>query len=289
MIRRAGPLAVLVFFLGACSGGNTAGHALPAPAPAASQHATGILRLTAHRAVAKSATRKPAYVSPSTTYITLWIANVSFRVPCLPNGSCTVAWTAQSGPQTFAAEVDDGTTVLAEGSEDVTLAAGENDLPPITLNGVPATMVFDMTIAYPPNYDPCERYNTNGNCYVDYFYLADADGNAIEPPGDFEGGGMCITASDRTLTTDGQQCFSGPNLYGSFGPEYIDRSIVAVCGPGTTGTFFFTGASASSGTFGEVTAAQLSAFQLSEPNQSAFIVPGWPVYSCSNGTIAASS
>lgn len=293
-MRGLAPLAGICILLAACSGGGAVGSSsTPILPKSAQQSATGALTLRLSHTRTAGRVRKATYVSPSTTFATLWIDAdaTGFRQACSPAASqCTLNWTSTAGAHTFTVAVDDGTAItgpgniLADYSQSETLVAGVNSIPTITLNGVAAQVSFVSETLEAVNTSPCTIYSTSVNCFLADYEFDDADGNQIVPPGNFDGDGACVVASDGNLALVTAVC------YGS--PSGLDQNTVVICTPGTTGTFTMGGQSndvndGATGPFGEVSPAQLATYSLVYPTQSAYTMTNWPTYNCSNGIISA--
>jgi hypothetical protein len=294
ILRKLAPLAGVCVLLAACSGGGSSTTS-PIPNRIASpqKSAAGTLTIGMPRVSTTGKRRKPDYVSPSTTFVTLWIdVNTSgFRQACSPAASqCTLDWTSTAGTHTFTVALDDGTaitgpgTILADYAQSETLNAGVNSIPTITLNGVAAQITFFSETFEAVNSPTCDIYSTSVNCFLTDYEIDDADGNQIVPPGNFDGDGACVVASDANLALVPVTCYTSPSG--------IDQSAIVICNPGTTGSFTLGGESSdvnsgATAPFGEVSPAQLATYSLAYPNQTAYTMSGWPTYTCSNGTISA--
>jgi hypothetical protein len=287
------PLAGVCIILAACSGGGAADTAaIPVHSATPAQSATGTMTIRATRATPARKARRPAYVSPATTFATLWIDNdtTGFRTACpLPAGPCTIGWQSTYGPHTFVVELDDspafsgGGNVLADISAPEDLDGGNNNLPALTLNGVAAQVAFVSDTPAAANSPPCAVFGVSVNCIIAQYAVEDADGNFIQPPGNFDGGGACVTATDSNVAWITNTCNTNPSG--------LDQGVPAICAAGATGTFTFVAESEDAyaqqpGLAGPVSTAQLATYALTYPNQSAYAVSGWPAYNCSNGTIS---
>jgi len=252
--------------------------------------ARGTLMLAIPARQAAAHRRSAAYVSPSTTYVTLFIdgATTGFRQSCTPGTTCTVSWNASTGAHVFAVEIDDSTTfsgggtVLAEGSENVTLVAGTNPNTTITINGVPATIVGQSSQNVAAGTGVCATYGSVANCIEESYAVADADQNLIVPPGNFDDGPSIIVASNAGVALAENSQVVAPLAGGS---GYVASFA---CKAGKTGTFgpsvsFVGGAAA----VPEVAAAQLATYALTYPNQAALPFQTWSSYVCANGTLAS--
>ncbi len=149
--------------------------------------------------------RRPGYVSPSTTYVTLWIDadTTGFRQACSPVASqCTIDWVSTSGTHSFTLALDDGAAisgpgnVLADYAQSETLAAGVNSLPTITLNGVAAQDTYFSEVLDAANSSTCGLYGADVNCFIADYEVDDADGNQIMPPGKFRRQRRCCIVAE---------------------------------------------------------------------------------------------
>jgi hypothetical protein len=292
-LRGLAPLAGICILLAACSGGGAAGSSsTPLLPKSAQQSATGTLTIRFSHARTAGRVRKATYVSPSTTFVTLWIDGntTGFRQACSPTASqCTLNWTSIAGAHTFTVAVDDGAAItgpgniLADSSQSETLEPGVNSIPTIILNGVAAQVTFISETLEAANSPTCDIYSTSVNCFLIDYEFDDADGNQIVPPGNFDGDGACLVATDANLTLVSTQCYTNPSG--------IDQSGIAICTPGTTGQFALGGESSdvnsgATGPFGEVSPSQLATYSLIYPTQSVYTTTNSPTYNCSNGTIS---
>jgi streptogramin lyase len=207
------------------------------------------LKLRVGRGAATSSkARKPRFVSPSTTRAALYIGGIlSSRQTCSFSTPCTFAWTANSGTQTFAAEVDDGDGghVLAEGSAPYTLNPGENgSLAALVVNGVAATIG-----GFSSPETPTGPHTLSGT-----FAIADYDGNAITNTGGstaFDNGSPTFTSSAPSVGTVTISPTLTPDALGT------DYAYSATCKPGQTGTFTIVGTTGPAS--GAVSTANLTA------------------------------
>lgn len=296
MLHRLAPLLAITVMLTACSGGGSAHN----PALSTAQQgatASGTLTISlSNNAGTASRSRKPAYISPSTTQATLFIdgSTSGFRTPCtFSAGGCTINWTSTSGTHTFSAEIDDGSAsggnVLAQGSESVTLAPGLNSVPNITLNGVPA-QVYLLTEAICPSADSQCTLGSTLPSYVEGTYqLLDMDGNIITSPGQLLEGGICLSGgTNATVAAVSGSNVATPACSGA-SPGNAQFAIACYAGSGspTTGSVTMSASLADAPPLLSLSAAQIAAYGLQFP--SSLTMPGWPAtYQCSNGTIAVS-
>jgi hypothetical protein len=292
--RMLAPLAGVCLMVAACSGGGSGDTpSIPIHTGSPQQSASGTMTIRVVRGEQHGTARRATYVSSSSTFATLWIDGDAsgFRSACsLSTEPCTISWESTYGPHTFAVALDDsssfagGGNVLAENSADEFLDVGTNDLPILTLNGVAAQVAFVSDTPHPA-YDPaCEVFGVNVNCIDAQYATEDADGNLIQPPGNFDAGGACVTPTNIAVPYITNVCYTNPS--GN------DQGLAVLCASGATGTFTYVAESSDAyseqpGIFGEVSAAQLAFYSLIYPNQSAYGVSGFPTYTCSNGTISA--
>jgi hypothetical protein len=185
--------------------------------------------------------------------------------------TCTFSWSASSGSHSFAAEIDDGTKVLAEGIQQYTLNPGANALAPLVMNGVDAEV---------GGFSNPETLAGGGTQYIGTFSIGDADGNAITNAGG-------SAAFDN-------QC----PLFASSAPAIGTVAISSACTPTATGAgypYTVSCVSGQSGTFqivatnrggtGDVTPAELAALGITYPSTITGTVY---VYTCTAGQISDS-
>jgi len=289
ILRKLAPLAGACLILAACSGGGAVGTpASPIPPSTSVQNATGTLTIGVPQASTAANARKPAFVSASTTYATLWIdaGATGFRQACSSSATCTINWTSTSGSHTFSVEVDDspavagGGTVLADASVSENLAAGFNALSPIALNGVAAQVALVAENADAAGSAPCVPLGTGVNCYQGQWQVLDYDGNVIVPPGGFDNGGVCLDTTDGLEGFVAMSCTLSPSATPSF---------TLSCQSGATGTFGIVAGTYDGTTYGAMSGAQLGSYNLAYPNSDALAVQNWPTYDCTNGTISATA
>jgi hypothetical protein len=291
----------LAVALASCSGGGAAGSPPASILPTSSlpstskQIATGTITIDVPKAATTSSTaRKPAFVSPATTFATLFIDSslVGTRVYCTPGtaenantGTCVINWTSTSGTHTFTVETDDGGPaggigqygfILGDASVSESLTAGTNTLANITLNASPSLVVYQSSDPESSSSPLCAAYGQNTNCIVAYYYTNDIDGDIIVAPGDYDNGGICFSGGGN-LTSVGPQCISTI-------PGAGVGSIIEQCVQGATGTFGVSDQAAVPLGTGSLSAAQISAYNLDYSNLETN--PGFPTFSCLNGTIS---
>lgn len=277
--------------LAACSGGGSTGTPSTSIFPnSVHQIASGTLMIIVPGSQTAGKVRKPAYVSPSTTYVTLWIdaAATGNRVACSPGSlhTCTLNWTSTSGSHTFAVAIDDspsvtgGGNVLAEASSVENLVEGENTLSTITLNGVPAQITFHSESYFSGNSSQCTSVGiTFDDCYYVSALVEDADGNTLVPPGRYDNGGICFNPNGEGEMGN-SNCVSGL-ISGTF----VDYQVA--CQP-LNGTWTFTVVASAKGSapYGEISAAQLASYNLQYPNQASLTMNDFPTYSCEFGVFS---
>jgi hypothetical protein len=299
-------LAALLAFniaLSACSGGGSAGN--PTTSSAQGAPASGTLTISlSNNAGTASRLRKPAYISPSTTQATLFIdsSTSGFRTPCTatgPSPTCAINWTSTSGTHTFSVEIDDGITVLAEGSESVNLLPGTNTVPEINLNGLPAVVALVSEALCTTPTTQCTGGTTSGaTSYIQgSFQIEDADGNVISTPGLLLQGGVCLSGGGILFVDifQGQQTFVGapcssnsPTVM-TFELECLsivtDSSGVLAGFAPSTGTVTLSADWAGTAPLAPLSISQLNAVSVAYP--SGLTMVGWPTYTCASGAIAA--
>lgn len=302
-------LPIVAVLMSGCSGGGSTTLLLP---NAATQSATGTLTIgTPARGVA-AGVRRPAYNSSATTFANLWIdgSPTATRVGCPATFSdqCVINWTSTSGQHTFTAALDNsvsiagGGTVLSDNSETVTLTAGANTLPDLTLNAVAAQIELVQQVLYAAGNSACTSQEIGGtnaglNCYVGTYYVVDAGYQLISDVASnaavssFDNGGVCVQSANTSglfylSSAIGSSCYS---LVGV--PGFTDGTpFVATCAPGATGSFQVLGeaqnvALSSSPQGGEVSAQQLGTYSLVYPNQT-YTMLFFPTYTCTSGSIS---
>lgn len=307
ILRTLATLIASAVVLSACGGGGSSTNASTQTLPNATQQtATGTLTIGAAPGGTSSSKRRPAYVSPSTKYATLWIdsSTTGDREACsiangLATGTCTINWVSTSGVHTFTVAVDDassingGGNILGDISVSETLQAGANSLSNITLNAVVAQIGF---VSEAEKSSDCEDYDGGvnvTNCYVGQLVFEDADGNDIVPPGDYDQVAACLVQNGSLIISQGYICYGPGPQVGIPNPAFW-----IYCVPGATGTFTMGGESqdvllgGDSGVpygtnYGEVSPGQQATYSLAYPNQANYTMNNWPSYSCSNGTVNA--
>jgi hypothetical protein len=308
ILRTLAPCIASTVVLAACSGGGASPNASTQTVPnAAQQTATGTLTIGAAPSGSTSSKRRPAYVSPSTKFATLWIDSnaTGDREACsvangLATGTCTINWVSTSGTHTFTVAVDDATSIngpgniLGDASVSETLQVGANSLANITLNGVVAQIGFVSEVESPAGAIACESLGQpTSNCYQGELAFEDADGNDIVYPGHYDQLAACLVQNGSLIISQGYACYGpGPQAGLTYPSFWID------CIAGATGTFTMGGESQDVllgddddipyGTgYGEVSPAQQATYSLSHPSQSAYVMDNWPSYSCADGTVTA--
>jgi hypothetical protein len=325
-VRISCALALLTFTLTACGGGGGAGSVVATT----TQQVTGTLGIgTAQAVTLGNRLRKPAYVSGSTTNARLFInggaSAANSSTTCTPASgtagtgtACTITWStslAVPASYTFAVEVDDGTTVLAEGSATEAIVAGNNTLSTLTLNGVVAKASF-VTLSCVAGTAGVTPGTCNGAVI-----LEDADSNTIE----YNGPSTTVVAGNNPTTgtvfdnappatpvtlaaSNGnglvigtaESYGAGPYVLSTFAANTL--SISGVTGSSATPANAYTyevqcKTASTSGTFGitvgggttpsgDVTAGELGA--LTYP-ASITTVATAPSYTCTNGVISSAT
>jgi hypothetical protein len=206
--------------LAAC--GSSPGAATP---PQLESKATGSLTfaLPNNRNIARMINgKKPDYVSPGFTKATLWIdptaaTPTDFSASCpTANPACTITFSTTPGSHVLGVEIDDGTSVLAEGTKTYILAAGNNGtLAPMALNGVAFSAAFNAI--------PAGGAGT--------FTISDSAQYPITAPGTFDNGPITVSASDPGVTINPTTLTSADSVGNDYAFEY---------GGSCTGTTTFT-------------------------------------------------
>ncbi|HTX03202.1 MAG TPA: hypothetical protein VMD07_05935 [Candidatus Acidoferrales bacterium] len=296
------PIIALIA-LSACSGSASTG--APSRLTPASQPAKAYGTLTVGTpksgtaAVTRSGVRKPQYVSASTTFMTLWIDQADGgRVPCTGStGSCTINWTSFAGTHVFQVTLDDSTSiagggyVLANGVANETLAAGSNALPTLTLNSVIGQIALDSETEYATGSGPYLGGFTGANYYAISVYVEDADGNLIEPPGDFEADGFLIGNEDGAFAA----------AFADFSPNnlgFVSDPTIVIGNPYNFYLSCLPGQTASDATLfaaynlepTDIYYSGLLEYSLTFPgllDDDLLPTNGFPGYSCTGGTLSA--
>lgn len=295
------PLVAIAVALTACSGGGSPGASAGTALPKSTQQtSTGTLSValpqvgvSSNARKAASSTRKPNYVSTSTTYATLWIdgSTTGNRVACNGQaGQCTINWTSTSGSHTFAVALDDSSSVsgggyvLAENSLNFMLGAGSGNTLSMNLNGVVATVQFASENLLALGASDCGQ---GENCFDVFLYALDWDGNIITSPGGIDNGDLDISSTlvlsfgsstgTNFLTTETSNGMLEDSNFNCPGDESVTQSMTLSAQTGYE----------SGQTNGEVTSSQLATYSLNYPNQSNIALENWPTYNCLNGQISA--
>jgi len=297
-LRYAASIIAIGFALSSCSGDGSSG--IPtssALATSSKQVATGTLTIGTPTAAGTSAgARKAAYVSPATTYATLWIdsSSTGIRQGCTPggglgiSGQCTINWTSTAGTHTFVIEVDNGAlsgpgTVLADAGVVENLTAGLNSLPYVVLNGVPAGVSLASETDLGANNPACFVTLANlQNCIGGGLDIIDASGQTIVN-GNYDDLGVCLQAS----STIGNLSSALYSAFSCSGPviQSGEMAFSVFCASSATGTFTILAVPvvSNASTFtGELSPAQLLEYGLYYPDQSALAVNNFPSYTCGN-------
>jgi hypothetical protein len=275
-LRTFAPFLLIAIMLPACGGGSTGASAGSNGAlPGNPVMATGTLTISPSQSSnAKSGSRKPAYISGSTKYATLYIGSTSYlgsglspRIACTT--TCEFTWIAPSGSQTFYVDLDDGTNVLAEGQHTYTLIPGNNALgTTLTLNGVAAKVAFSSETL------------GGGTQFSGNFSIEDFGGNAITNAGSstaFDNGSPTFVSS---APSTGSVTISSSLTPSTSGTDY---SFTVACLTSATGTFQIAPSPGSTTGSGDISP---SANSLTYP---ATIGGTVYVYTCTNGKITDSS
>jgi len=152
------------------------------------------------------------------------------------------------------------------------------------LNGVPAQVIFRSEQLW-TNYESpyCEGTPgyTFGGCYEGSGSVADADGNLLENSPNLDDGGLCLVPSNSVVgATSNTSCLHG----------YVELGYIAyavACQPvSDVATFTLVATPTNPGPYGEVSEAQLAAFNLTYPNQASIAVKNFPTYTCDYGDIS---
>jgi hypothetical protein len=205
--------AVASLSLAACGGGGSSpGVATPPQsAPQAALKATGTLTFTVPNKNNIASTpngKKPAYVSTFLTAAALYIDGVGPTTATCTGGVCTVSFSTTAGSHDFGIEIDNGTAVLAEGTQIYSLHGGNNGAltPTLTLNGV-AVSAGTFASGVTPG--------------TETFSILDAAGGTIIPPGLFDNGPIAITSNDATVATiTSPTSLASPDPSGSYTVTY---------------------------------------------------------------------
>lgn len=306
-------LAIAAVVMNGCSGGGSSGISPKVPlSNTPAQIATGTLNIGPPARSAAAGVRRPAYNSGATTFANLWIDGgpTATRVACPATfgNQCVINWTSTSGQHTFIAALDNsvsisgGGTVLSDNSETVTLTAGANTLPDLTLNAVAAHIELVQQFLYAAGNAACTSQeivgtNTGLNCYIGTYYVMDAgyqfisDTSANAAVSSFDNGGVCVQQTNPNglfylSSANESSCYS---LVGV--PGFTDGTpFIATCAPGATGTFTALGEAQNvalniSPQAGEVSAQQLATYSLAYPNQT-YPMLFFPTYTCTSGSIS---
>ena len=204
---RGGLVAVsLAMLLGTgCAHRGSAASTLP-PTPSASPVAAATARATVTILVPRNVKhlRRPAYVSPSTTALSISVNNgtpvVATLTPTSPGCttntqglSCTVNVDAPIGKDTFAVvALDSGGNALSRATVPATIAAGQANPVALTLDGIVAQIVVSLP-------DPPPPVGTATTVSV-LVTTEDSDGNIIVGPGGYDNP-ITLTDSDSSGAT----------------------------------------------------------------------------------------
>jgi sugar lactone lactonase YvrE len=236
---------------------NTAARpgASPAAPSAATAHGTITIRIP-RAARGSSSARKPAYISPGTTGAAVFIDGATTPAGSTTSctSACTIAWSAAlsvPAAHTFAVEIDNGTSVLAENEHSYAIVFGANGAltPTLTLNGVAASAALTV--------ESCAATTCTGTLQV-----ADATGNPITNSGsnpNFDNG--TITYASATPST-GTVASGGTIATVSTAGTYAYTTACAT----NTGQFQTTMTASIPAGSGDITAAELTNRSLVYPS-----------------------
>jgi len=222
--------------------------------------------------------RKVAYISPGTTGAAVFIdgsatpagSTTTCAASVSSGAGCTLTWTAAlTAPaiHTFAVEIDNGTTVLAENKASYALHAGNNGaLTVLTLNGVASVGATSG--------ETCTTASCSGTLTV-----ADAAADpivnttSVVAPG-FDNGPLTFASTNGvgTVTAPAGGTVTQPPASGTL-------AYAVTCAG--TGSFFTTLAPNSTAGSGDITSAELTNRSLTYPAAITF----GKTYSCTAGTI----
>ena len=133
------------------------------------------------------------------------------------------------------------------------------------------------------------------NCFSGSYNIVDASGQIIVPPGNYDGGPVCVEASSSTgILVSGQNvdvpaCSSSAIEPPGNAPSGQQHFIVncRTLNAGTFSLLAFSSVSTGGIGTGPLSNAQLTAYGLTYPNQGALAVENFPTYSCAtDGTIS---
>ncbi len=276
--------ALLSALVSACSGGGGGASPAPVSPPATPGVATGTLVIGVPSTRSQARSRRPDYVSASTTFATLWIDGVTpgTRVACAPGSgkTCSINWTSTSGSHKFTAAVDDSSSIsgggnlLAAASANESLSVGSNTIPAIMLDGVAAGYAFISETLYAAGNANCP--NNGINCALASFQVTDADGQLITGPNGRVG---CPTSSPYGTITCAATLLMASNNQATYTAYCIASGTTSQ----TNGVnFTVTLPTLSSNVF--LSAAEISDYSLVFPTQTATTT--FPTYTCTNGTIS---
>ena len=270
--------------LSACTGGGSeiarivAANPSASPGAAAPATAYGTIRIVVPpKASAASRTRKPSYISAGTTSAALFIDGATtpagMTTTCSATVSsgagCTITWTtAVSVPaaHSFAVEIDNGTTVLAENKASYAIVSGSNTLAVLTLNGIAASATLTG--------ETCATTNCSGT-----LTFSDAAGDSIVNTtsplaAGFDNGPLTLAS---TATSVGSVTAGATQTQ----PSATGTAAYTVTCDSSAGSFSTTLSPASTTGSGDITGAELSGRGLVYP---ASISSASDHYFCTTGT-----
>jgi hypothetical protein len=307
--------------LAACGGGGSNGSS-PAPVVTpgtgvTTQSVSGTLLIGNPGTTASSNNRSPAFVSPSTKHVALFIDNgaaaAGQTTTCTASTGtgtgCTITWAAQltvPAPHTFAVEADTGSnaptnTVVSIGSGSYAIVAGTgNTLGTLSLNGIATGVTYTV--------GTCSGVSPNSMCPGTLTISAPA-GNAIAYTGAttvpttgnlptsgnvFDNGPATFVSSTPlvgTITGTAQTTFSslaGGTLTVSGVDTTGAYTYAVTCGTGTTGTFGITAGGAATAD-GIITPTQLATLSPAVlfPAAGLTVLGTAPLFTCTAGNITS--
>jgi hypothetical protein len=270
-------LAVLVAFaLGACSGQPTAGPLPSSETGSIPNKAAGSAKASIRIHVPRRTRRRSHYVSPSTQSASIAVSPAAGCSRCTAAFNLNVALTQNSPnctnasgglnciisftllPGKYVASIDTydgpldahndptGTLLSLKQAFPITIAAGKANVPTITLDGVPAGIVFfnltkSLVIGTVPNSGFQDTFQMvgPGSHALAYVYATDPDGNVILGAGGpsftvSAGGGFAGSVTGNTLSLTAPS----PAVAGSF--AFVVSALspacaqtAAICTPGS--------------------------------------------------------
>jgi hypothetical protein len=307
--------------LAACGGGTNGStpSAIVTPGPGvSSQTVSGTLLIGNPGTTASSTHRSPAFVSPATKHVALFIdgsavtagQSASCSAATGTGTGCTITWAAQltvPAAHTFAVEADTGTnapanTVLSVGSGSYAIVAGTaNALGTLALNGISTGATFTV--------GTCSGSTPNSLC-PGTITIASAAGTAIAYTG------ATTVPTTGNAPTSGNVFDNGPATFVSSAPTIgtitgtvqttfstLAAGVLSVSGVNTTGSYTYqvTCGAAATGTFGitlggaatvdtVVTTAELAGLTpaVSLPAGGLTVAGTAVLFTCTSGNITSS-